>query len=694
MIVKDERQLTEAVLAETERAEGPRFREIVQALVRHLHDFAREVRLTEAEFDASLNIVARLGQLTAQPQRGPADGGQPGLSTLVCLMNNGTEEAPTSANLLGPFWRQGSPVMGNGDSIVRSPTEGPPLFFTGTVVDTAGSPVTGAEIDVWHASPVGLYENQDPDQAEWNLRGKFFTDERGVFAFRSVRPSGYPIPTTGPVGDLLAALTATRSGPPTSTPWFTSPATRRSRRRFTAMTIPCSAPTPNSASPARSSRATCATRRAGGPDVNEPWYTLDYTFVVEPGEAWLPTPPVTAKAEARMADSTLSIPNTCSIAYQFRLNCQMVHLTLRATGYPHEGALAQAGVARGLRAEVGFAVTDFNAAYPEYADTSAIDELRDREYSYLDERGHVYLDYTGAGLAARSQLTAHTARIGSGCFGNPHSENPTSSASTLLVEQAREAVLRHFNTTADDYAVIFTPNATGACRLVGESYPFRVGRRLVLTADNHNSVNGIREFARARGARVAYVPLTAGELRVNESDVLTALSRTRGSHPGLFAYPAQSNFSGVQHPLGWVRQAQQAGYDVLLDAAAYTPANRLDLSSVRPQFVAVSWYKVFGYPTGVGCLLVRRDALARLHRPWFSGGTIWGVSVQGDWHRMLDDEGAFEDGTVNFLSIPDVTTGLGWIDGIGIDLIHRRVSMLTGWLLDRLGRWSTTTARR
>jgi selenocysteine lyase/cysteine desulfurase len=336
--------------------------------------------------------------------------------------------------------------------------------------------------------------------------------------------------------------------------------------------------------------------------------------------------------------------------------------------------------------KAGLAVSDFNAAYPEYADTRTIDELRDREYSYLDEYGHVYLDYTGAGLAARSQLAAHTTRIGAGCFGNPHSENPTSSASTLLVEQARAAVLRHFNTTADDYAVVFTPNATGACRLVGESYPFRAGRRLVLTADNHNSVNGIREFARAGGARVTYVPLTAGELRVNESDVLAALARPDGSHPGLFAFPAQSNFSGVQHPLGWVGQAQQQGYDVLLDAAAYIPTNRLDLSLVRPQFVTVSWYKVFGYPTGVGCLLVRRDALARLRRPWFSGGTIWGVSVQGGWHRMLDGEGAFEDGTVNFLSIPDVTTGIDWIDGIGIDLIHRRVSMLTGWLLDSLGR--------
>jgi selenocysteine lyase/cysteine desulfurase len=234
--------------------------------------------------------------------------------------------------------------------------------------------------------------------------------------------------------------------------------------------------------------------------------------------------------------------------------------------------------------------------------------------------------------------------------------------------------------------VIFTPNATGACRLVGEAYPFRRGGRLVLTADNHNSVNGLREFARARGARVAYVPLTAPELRVSESDVLAALTRGRGRRRGLFAYPAQSNFSGVQHPLDWVHRAQEAGYDVLLDAAAYVPSNRLDLSAVRPEFVAMSWYKVCGYPTGVGALLVRRDALSRLRRPWFSGGTIWGVSVQGGWHRMLDDEGAFEDGTVNFLSIPDVTTGLDWVNAIGTDLIHRRVSLLTRWLLDNLSR--------
>jgi selenocysteine lyase/cysteine desulfurase len=331
-------------------------------------------------------------------------------------------------------------------------------------------------------------------------------------------------------------------------------------------------------------------------------------------------------------------------------------------------------------------MSDFNAAYPGYETTARLDELRATEYSYLDEGGHVYLDYTGAGLPARSQLHAHAAWLRSGVYGNPHSDNPTSSATTLLVERARATVLRYFNTTADEYAVIFTPNATGACRLVGEAYPFGRRTRLVLTADNHNSVNGIREYAARAGARVAYVGLDGRELRVSESGMLAAIGRGHGSRPGLLAFPAQSNFSGVRHPLAWVARAQAAGYDVLLDAAAYVPTSRLDLSIVQPEFVAISWYKVFGFPTGVGCLLARHDALARLRRPWFAGGTIMGVSVDGGWHQMLAGEAGFEDGTVNFLSIPDVTVGLNWISGVGIDLIHQRVGILTSWLLDCLGR--------
>jgi selenocysteine lyase/cysteine desulfurase len=333
----------------------------------------------------------------------------------------------------------------------------------------------------------------------------------------------------------------------------------------------------------------------------------------------------------------------------------------------------------------GAVMSDFHTAYPDYSATSRVDELRAAEYSYLDADGHVYLDYTGAGLVADAQLRAHTGRLRGGCFGNPHSDSPASSVSTRLVDQARDAILRYFNASPDEYAVIFTQNATGAIRLVGEAYPFRPWSRLVLTADNHNSVNGLREFARTRHAATRYVRLSPGDLTVAEEDVDAALgrrgSRVRNRARGLFAYPAQSNFSGVQHPLAWVDRAQAAGYDVLLDAAAFVPTNRLDLGAVKPEFVTVSFYKMFGYPTGIGCLLARRDAMARLRRPWFSGGTIWGVSVQGGWHRLTDDESAFEDGTLNFLGIPDVTTGLAWISDIGIDLIHRRVGYLTSWLL-------------
>ncbi|MBO0820146.1 MAG: aminotransferase class V-fold PLP-dependent enzyme [Nocardiopsaceae bacterium] len=331
-------------------------------------------------------------------------------------------------------------------------------------------------------------------------------------------------------------------------------------------------------------------------------------------------------------------------------------------------------------------MSDFHAAYPEYAATSALDDLRATEYGYLDEAGHVYLDYAGAGLASRAQLRAHAARMYANCYGNPHSDSPASAASTRLIAQARRKVLRFVGASPEEYAVIFTPNATGACRLVAEAYPFHRSSRFVLTADNHNSVNGMREFARAGGARVTYVPLSQPDLRATEEDLDRALARGYGVRAGLFAYPAQSNFSGVRHPLRWVAHAQSAGYDVLLDAAAFLPTCPLDLTVVRPEFVVVSWYKVFGYPTGVGCLLARRDALARLHRPWFSGGTVRSASVRDDWHRLLDGEAAFEDGTVNFLSIPDVTTGLEWISGVGPELITLRVSILTRWLLQSLGR--------
>ena len=325
----------------------------------------------------------------------------------------------------------------------------------------------------------------------------------------------------------------------------------------------------------------------------------------------------------------------------------------------------------------------FLRAYPTYPTTNIIDDLRATEYARLDIGGHIYLDYTGGGLYAESQLHRHNRLLAEHVFGNPHSSNPTSQAATQLVEHAREYVLKFFNADPDEYLAIFTPNASGALKLVGESYPFPGGRYL-LTFDNHNSVNGIREFAHARGADVTYIPIALPDMRVDASHLDRELARpSKGGH-NLFAYPAQSNFSSVQHPLEWIGAAHKNGWDVLLDAAAFVPTNKLDLSMVKPDFVPVSFYKMFGYPTGLGALIARREALAKLHRPWFAGGTITVASVQGDKYYMAEGARAFEDGTIDYLNIPAVEIGLKHIESIGYDVIHERVHSLAGWLLDNL----------
>ena len=328
--------------------------------------------------------------------------------------------------------------------------------------------------------------------------------------------------------------------------------------------------------------------------------------------------------------------------------------------------------------------TAFRLDHPAYEETAVLDELRRSDFARLDRGGHVYLDYTGGGLYAQSQLGEHMRLLESGVFGNPHSINPTSAASTELVERARAYVLEFFNASPDEYVAIFTPNATGALRLVGEAYPFHPGDRFLLTFDNHNSVNGIREFARARGAETTYVPTVAPDLRVDENLLARYLSDTAGEHHNLLAYPAQSNFSGVQHPLAWIEQAQSHGWDVLLDAAAYVPTNRLDLSVWHPDFVAISFYKMFGWPTGVGCLLARRDALAKLERPWFSGGTIVAAFVQREYYQSAPGAAHFEDGTVNYLNLPAVEIGLRYLNRVGIETIHARVAALGALLLDSL----------
>jgi catechol 1,2-dioxygenase len=222
-------------------------------------------------------------------------------------MNNGDHgRRETSANLLGPFWRAGAPLMKNGESIVRSPTPGRPLFFTGRIVDMAAQPVVGAEIDVWHASPKGLYENQDPDQAQWNLRGRFASDANGVFSYRSVKPAGYPVPMGGPAGALLRA----QGRHPFRPAHLHSLIYKPGFKTMTSQIYSHDDPLLETDAQFGVTRALIGqyvlhdTREpAPHPDVDGPWYSLEHVFVLEPGEAWLPTPPVSAKRASPLSET-------------------------------------------------------------------------------------------------------------------------------------------------------------------------------------------------------------------------------------------------------------------------------------------------------------------------------------------------------------------------------------------------------
>ena len=296
MVIKTESDVTPAVVAAMQQTFDPRAREILVALVKHLHAFVREVRLTEAEFREATAILNEIGQLqTDSHNEFVLMSGSLGVSSLVCLLNNGDKgQTETSQSLLGPFWRLNSPRVENGGTIIRSDTPGAPLFVRANVIDREGRPIPGAEVDVWHASPVGLYENQDPDQAEMNLRGKFMTDERGRFWFRTVKMVGYPIPVDGVVGRLLKA----QGRHPYRPAHLHALIFKHGYKTLISQVFDPS--DPNIESDVQFGVTSALTGdfvRHDEPhptdeDIERPWFSLDYTYVMEPGEAVLPRPPI------------------------------------------------------------------------------------------------------------------------------------------------------------------------------------------------------------------------------------------------------------------------------------------------------------------------------------------------------------------------------------------------------------------
>lgn len=294
-ILTTQADVTPAVQKVMAQTQDPRLREIMQSLITHLHAFVRDVRLTETEFQQATKILNTMGQQTNDKHNEfVLMAGSLGVSSLVCLLNNGDNgSTETTQSLLGPFWRLHHPLTENGGSILRSETPGPRLYGSFVFHDKQGQPIEGLEVDIWHASPVGLYENQDETQADFNLRGKFITGPDGVVTFKSVKPIGYPIPTGTTVGTLLQAqnrhpyrpahvhVLAHKEGFKTlisqiyvdETDYLTSDVQFGVTKALVGALQRHAEPHPEDG------------------DVGE-WYSLDHRLTLEPGVSKLPIPPI------------------------------------------------------------------------------------------------------------------------------------------------------------------------------------------------------------------------------------------------------------------------------------------------------------------------------------------------------------------------------------------------------------------
>jgi molybdenum cofactor sulfurtransferase len=315
----------------------------------------------------------------------------------------------------------------------------------------------------------------------------------------------------------------------------------------------------------------------------------------------------------------------------------------------------------------------FFAQYPEYKN-SMLDSLRKTQFRRWRRR--VYADWVGGAQYADSLVKKHTKFLTENRLGNPHSDNESSAFSTKETDAARLRILKFLNADPNEYDVVFTKNATEGI-LITRHYNFQ-GGELLLTADNHNSVNGVREIAKRDGGLVRYSPLM-DDLTLNLVDIENSLKHPHTTGNKLFIYPAKSNSSGNIHPLHLVQMAQDYGWDVMLDTAAFLANNRIDLSVVKPDFMPISFYKIFGYPTGIGCVIVKKSKYEKLPKRWFAGGSILIVSIMKDFF-MHETKGyaKFEDGTINFAGIPAICNGLDFIDSLGD--YKPRVVAITSWL--------------
>jgi hydroxyquinol 1,2-dioxygenase len=202
----DERSITAAVLARMDQCDDPRFRQVMSALVTHLHDFVREVRLTEAEWIGAIQFLTEVGQTcTEKRQEYILLSDTLGVSILVITQNHPAVDGTTDSTVLGPYYWEGAPELPAGANLAEG-VKGEPAFYAGRVLDEEGRPLAGATLDIWSGDGEGTYDMQMADDVGMKARGRIRTDAEGHYRFRSIRPNYYPVPTDGPVGRMLQKM--------------------------------------------------------------------------------------------------------------------------------------------------------------------------------------------------------------------------------------------------------------------------------------------------------------------------------------------------------------------------------------------------------------------------------------------------------------------------------------------------------
>ncbi|KAJ7195738.1 PLP-dependent transferase [Mycena haematopus] len=345
------------------------------------------------------------------------------------------------------------------------------------------------------------------------------------------------------------------------------------------------------------------------------------------------------------------------------------------------------GVDHHISADATVTYKRFLHDFPEYKLTWILDSLRRTDYDRLIDTGETYVDYMGAAIYPESLIRVHVDFLSRNVLGNTHSTSNSSRLSASCADEARAAVLSFFRASPAEYTVIFTPNASGALKLVGEAYPFTDESRYVLACDSHNSVHGIRKFAERYGAGVHYIPSTPkGGFDVTTAHRLLFQHQPNSpdAAPCLFVMTAQSNISNTKSPLSITQYATALGFHTVLDAAALAPNSDISLTDYPVDAIAVSFYKMFGFPTGVGALIAKKSFLRKLRRPWFAGGNIEVVQVPGTIVTLSPElHEQFEDGTINFLSLLAVWDGLRFLSAY-MPFLPLRLSSLLHYLASSL----------